>query len=70
MKCRFCGRSILGTSMMLVPNKENPSNPSYFHVVEDEFGNATPTGRASCWIKSGEGILTLAEYANEMYGHV
>jgi hypothetical protein len=55
--------------MMLVPNINNPSDPSYYHVIEDEFGNPTPTGIQSCWLKSAEGVLTLAEYAAERYSH-
>jgi hypothetical protein len=52
---------------MLVPNL---MTPSHYHTTEDEFGNATPTGIASCYMKSAEGRLTLEEYAAERYRHV
>ena len=70
LTCAFCGRSIAGTNLMLVPNLTDPNNPRYYHTIQDEHGNATPEGIASCYLKSAEGKLTLEEYAAERYDHV
>jgi hypothetical protein len=47
---------------MLMPNVDNPKEPHYYHVHEDEQGNAAPNMGRSCWGHSAQGNRTLDQY--------
>jgi hypothetical protein len=65
MTCLFCSRPIVPTTFMLMPNVDNPKEPHYYHVHEDEQGNAAPNMGRSCWGHSAQGNRTLDQYFAE-----